>query len=511
MDWLGIQDRYRNSVLQIICVRARYQIDRPYLSPIDGVVRGSGFLVDISNGLVVTNAHVIKDAISIRGRSPKTGQRDLNLRLISYCIQRDIALCQLGEEEISLLTKGVQDPADLNMTFGDDLDIRQTQEVLTVGYPLGQENIKFTTGVIAGFQDILGQEETERIVSFEEDPSFIQITAPINPGNSGGPLLNSKGEVIGVNAAGHLFSQNVGYAIGSRCILAIWDLLQARLHDPSLPYRVTVPRLSVNWNKTNPALLQLKTGCCAEDDRGIYVREVYPNSCCPDLKNGDIILSISYYNTLFTPGEVTARLDNFGKVILDGQPNLPSSRDRFSLKELLDIIPCDSPISIEVGHGEETVVYEAVYSPSTHYVTSFVSPRFEPLDYQIFAGICVSPITLDLAVQNSEELEPYVRGKKRYRRYLVINQIFPDTTASRSQILSENQILKRVNGVEVSSMEDLRSVLEPIYSQQKGDQILTIETCDKSLFAVRVSDMMEEDQMVLELFNIPTLSPQQVR
>lgn len=510
MEWIALQEKYRNSVLQIISIRGVYNVSRPYLQPEDRRSTGTGFIVDIERGFVVTNAHVISNAISLMARSPKTGKEDLKLRLISFCRDRDIALCALRQSDIARLTEGVEDISEMNMRFGDNLSLRQTQEVLTIGYPLGQENIKFTTGVVSGFQSVMTDDATEDILSDEESPSYIQITAPLNPGNSGGPLLNIEGEVIGVNAAGYLYSQNVGYAIGARSILSIWELLVENDHgdsmesfDTSLSVRhIFSPKLGLLWNKTNSWILQLQKA-----DHGIYVRDVLPNTCCSDLQRGDIIAEISYQDYLFPSNDegegvnIVAKIDNFGDIQLESSNHLNGAR--LSFKELLNIIPVNSTVEFTLHRFVDGVpqflTVKTQYVPSNVYVTSFVYPRFETLDYEIFAGVCVSPITLDLVTsEDHESLKRYAQGKNRFKHYLVINQIFPDTTAYASQILHEDNILRKVNDQVVETIDDIRAILIELDNQD----ILTLETKDKSLFAVKVSTMKREDKKVIARFRI---------
>jgi S1-C subfamily serine protease len=98
--WIDIMERYKNSVLQLICTRAIYNPFRPQLTPSDRKASGTGFIVDIANGLVLTNAHVASNAISISGRMMKFGEYDLSLRLISICREKDIALCQLAKQDV---------------------------------------------------------------------------------------------------------------------------------------------------------------------------------------------------------------------------------------------------------------------------------------------------------------------------------------------------------------------------------------------------------------------------
>ena len=80
--------------------------------------------------------------------------------------------------------------------MGDSDLVLKGNLTYAIGYPLGQNKYKVTSGVISGFQD-----------------GDIQMDSPINPGNSGGPLVNDKLQVLGINYSGYEDSQNVGYAI----------------------------------------------------------------------------------------------------------------------------------------------------------------------------------------------------------------------------------------------------------------------------------------------------------
>ena len=82
------------------------------------------------------------------------------------------------------------------LTLGDSDYVHRADEIMALGYPLGQQNLKSTTGVVSG-----------------REQHLIQISAPINPGNSGGPSLNIRGEVIGINTAYIPDAQSVGYII----------------------------------------------------------------------------------------------------------------------------------------------------------------------------------------------------------------------------------------------------------------------------------------------------------
>ena len=144
------------------------------------------------------------------------------------------------------------------MEFDDDRDLDDTTPVLVSGYPLGEKNIKFTTGVISGNQ-------VEHSIEFDRDISYMQISAAVNPGNSGGILFNKYGKVIGVNPAGikSEVAQNVSYAIPTHVILSVFNEL-VKSEDKIIRPLVN----DFMWNNTNNELIQT---VCGEDISGIYI------------------------------------------------------------------------------------------------------------------------------------------------------------------------------------------------------------------------------------------------
>lgn len=92
--------KHKNSVTQLIRVVRIYNSSRPQLTPVDKKFSGSGFIIEIVNGLVLTNAHVVSNTISISSRITKSGEHDFFLRIISICHKKDKALCQLSQDDI---------------------------------------------------------------------------------------------------------------------------------------------------------------------------------------------------------------------------------------------------------------------------------------------------------------------------------------------------------------------------------------------------------------------------
>ncbi|KKR48860.1 MAG: Protease Do [Candidatus Magasanikbacteria bacterium GW2011_GWC2_40_17] len=161
------------------------------------VEAGSGFIVR-SNGLILTNKHVVED-ITAEYSIKTTDGKTYPATVIARDQFLDIALLKIEAENLPFISLG----------NSDKLEIGQT--VVAIGNVLGQYQNTVTRGIVSGIK--------RRVVadagrgSSEVIEAAIQTDAAINPGNSGGPLLNLRGEVIGINTAVNLGGQSVGFAL----------------------------------------------------------------------------------------------------------------------------------------------------------------------------------------------------------------------------------------------------------------------------------------------------------
>ncbi len=159
---------------------------------------GSGFVVN-ENGLVVTNKHVVSNTEAEYSIITQDGT-EYKVTDIARDPNNDIAV-------LSTEARGLK-PVEL----GDSENLKVGQFVIAIGTALGEFRHTVTTGVISGLgRGITAGSFYEGFV--ERIDNVIQTDAAINPGNSGGPLLNSAGQVIGVNVAVAQGAENVGFAI----------------------------------------------------------------------------------------------------------------------------------------------------------------------------------------------------------------------------------------------------------------------------------------------------------
>jgi S1-C subfamily serine protease len=162
---------------------------------------GSGVIIDRS-GIILTNAHVIRDAIEVEvvftdDHKPMTG------RVLGQVPERDLAVLQVDADDLDPIAIGHSKPPWLNL--GDS--------VVAVGFPLGLGGVTVTKGIVSGLERTItvGQELTG-VTHLE---GLLQTDAAINPGNSGGALVDMAGRLVGINSAGAAASaaENIGFAI----------------------------------------------------------------------------------------------------------------------------------------------------------------------------------------------------------------------------------------------------------------------------------------------------------
>ena len=231
----------------VVHISARATTTSPFEKHAVETSTGTGFVID-GEGRVLTAFHVIKDKNEI---IVVLNGRQLTARLIGTAPQLDIALLQVDapKDELSPLP------------LGNSQDLEVGQKVMAIGNALGLHN-SLTVGVVSALKRSLGE------TAIELEDAFIQTDAAINPGNSGGPLLNSSGQVVGMNDAVLTNTQNMGFAIPidlARRIIP--DLI-----DMGHPYR---PVLGFSGSEVTPSLAKM-FGLPLE--RGFLVEEVLPLS-----------------------------------------------------------------------------------------------------------------------------------------------------------------------------------------------------------------------------------------
>jgi len=249
---------------------------------------GSGFIIQ-SSGLILTNAHVV-DGVSTVKVTLKDG-RELQGRVLGADTVTDVAVVKIEASNLP------------TVILGNSEGLRPGEWAIAIGNPLGLDNT-VTVGIISA----TGRSSSQVGVP-DKRVGFIQTDAAINPGNSGGPLLNQRGEVIGMNTAIIGGAQGLGFAIPINTAQRIADQLVAkgRVDHPFLGIRMIglTPELKQQLNRDPNSNLTV------QEDRGVLVVRVMPNSPAAKagVRSGDVIQRVNG-QTVTKADEVQRAVEN---------------------------------------------------------------------------------------------------------------------------------------------------------------------------------------------------------
>lgn len=223
---------------------------------------GSGVIID-KMGYILTNYHVVQKADDITVRL--TDGREFKAKVIGRDSKTDLSLIKISSPTQDL-------PA---LPIGDSDKMRVGDWVLAIGNPFGLAHT-VTSGIISA---------TGRVIGTGSYDNFLQTDAPVNPGNSGGPLVNLRGEVIGITTAIVATGQGIGFAIPSNMAKNVI----AQLREKG---RVVRGWIGVSIQKVTP---EIADSFGMKEPRGALIGDVATGSPAEaaGIKRGDIIVAFN--------------------------------------------------------------------------------------------------------------------------------------------------------------------------------------------------------------------------
>jgi serine protease Do len=233
---------------------------------------GSGFIIS-SSGEILTNSHVVDGADSVMV-TLKDG-RTFDGRVLGEDGLTDVAVIKIEANNLPVLP------------LGDSDTLQPGEAVIAIGNPLGLNNT-----VTSGILSAIGRSSSD-IGASDKRVDYLQTDAAINPGNSGGPLLNFRGEVIGMNTAIIRGAQGLGFAIPINTVKRISQELIAkgRVDHPYLGIQMVTltPQIKASIN------LDPRNGLNLRADQGVLLVDIVPRSPASvgGLRSGDLIQSIN--------------------------------------------------------------------------------------------------------------------------------------------------------------------------------------------------------------------------
>eukprot|EP01095_Lingulamoeba_sp_RSL-Kostka_P006311 TRINITY_DN197_c0_g1_i2.p1 TRINITY_DN197_c0_g1~~TRINITY_DN197_c0_g1_i2.p1 ORF type:complete len:587 (+),score=192.48 TRINITY_DN197_c0_g1_i2:64-1824(+) len=471
-SWSQIGEESSNAVVKILAQIIKYDWSSPWSSTRTGSGIGTGFVINAKEKLIVTNAHVVDGSRTLWITITGYGEERYSASIVGICFDLDLAVIKCTDDNAPIMSELKFGKSD-KLLFGDS--------VIALGFPLGMNSLKYTVGIVSGRQD-----------------NLLQTDAPLNPGNSGGPLLNRNGEVVGINVSIIAKSNNVGFAIPSyQCQMILSDLI-TRPRDSLILHK---PVLGATFIRTNKSLHRY-----FETDRsGIYISNVFEGFPFAEagIKAGDILHSFNGF-----------QLDNFGEA------NVKSSKfAKASVIDLLELCTHRTKPVVEYSRNGEifntTLNLADETDPSLPKlpVTRLYYPPFEKIDYEVFGGFAVSPLTLNhlktlepTSPELIERLLPistslFEQSKPR----IIIFNVLISSEISKYSILEEGDLISEINNIKVSTLTEYREALKkPI--NKNGEYFITLKTDTNILTVLSLAQILEEEYQ-LSMFHQYPISP----
>lgn len=233
--------------------------------------QGSGFIID-SAGIILTNSHVVSsaDTVTVTLRDG----REFEGSVLGYDEPTDLAVVKISGRDLPVASLGSSDA----ISVGD--------WAIAVGNPLGLDNT-VTLGIVSTLN-----RPSAKVGIPDKRIDFIQTDAAINPGNSGGPLLNDRGEVIGINTAIRPDGQGIGFAIPIDKVKEIKDRL-ARGEQIPHPF-IGIRMVALTPEMAQEANADPNSAVLLPEVEGVLVVQVVPDSPAAEagLRRGDAIVAV---------------------------------------------------------------------------------------------------------------------------------------------------------------------------------------------------------------------------
>jgi serine protease Do len=421
-DWTQLQDVMQNAVVQVFSQVGRFNWLEPYKTDDETEARGSGFIIN-EDGYIVTNAHVIDEAKRVWVHIPSLGRQTIHVEIIGVCPARDLALLRIQPDQLPKLKKDLTTIPYL--TFGDSDLVQRTDNVMVLGYPLGQYRLKSTTGIVSGREASNGQ-------------ALIQMTASVNPGSSGGPMLNEQGHVIGITVASIIVATNVGYAIPINELKQILEELYTKrlVHLPVLGVQFVFSNDSKAEYLGNPL------------PAGLYITKVLKNSLFAQagVQEGDMLYEFNGF-----------RLDAYGDT------TAPWGADKTSLTDLIARIKIGETIQMVLYRAGKRIEQKFIFQLMPQYPIRKMYPDYEEVRFETLGGMVIMELAdnhLAVLIEQAPDLIKYARSDEKYEPVLVITSVLPGSLAHQLHSLLPGDTIKEVNDIKVSTLDSYCKALQ---------------------------------------------------
>lgn len=507
----------------------------------DNTGTGTGFVCNIvsedderDGTYIVTAHHVVSDAVHIQVCFPNISSEHFDASLVGCNVDMDVAMLVLRNEKF----KQMKDEKGPSFVVGNSDKVHPLDTVTAHGFSLGEQQLQTTKGVLSARVD---------------DPSRLQTDVAVHPGNSGGPLLDARGEVVGIVTSGRTDATGINFAApiteAAAALKRIMKAYSSSGNKGAVSDRM--PCLNCSFVNTNRTLVSAIDGCTG----GAYTTSVHPRVAFPQsrvsaIKNLETnleddkrllesgIATLKEHQTSFA---VTMTEKTWAEFFLSANPQFTDSEltalvravrndtlqegdvvneitvekktysidiqmrakfdfwhDPLNFQAILDRMPCSEKPVVELhvfrrGREKKTIKME-------------IQPRFDlfrkmhtdvdSVSYLVMAGVFVMP----MAVNHLQNLFPpahfyslFLRQDTRHMSLLVVTHILPESPFNDSQNMRAGDVLVAIGDVGVDTIERAASEWE-VQLKQKG--VVTLKMRDGSLASASTTEISASNKLI---------------
>jgi len=466
-----LQKDIETKVVRVLSTKKSNYYHKPWKSPDFTTMRASGFFFrDEKNypnrrGLILTNAHVVEMAESIKISNGRE-KRQYSVKCIGACNMADFAVLEMEPEDLAVYESrnGKVAPLDL----GDSDSLRVGDKVRGWGYPLGGE------GISKSEQGEVNRIEVSRFAYSLEDWLMVQASLQQNRGNSGGPVLKGD-KVIGMAFQGIRQSDRINYFVPINLVRSLIPLLEHQEKVPRWRYVVQhmFPRLKAYY-KLKP------------DEGGVLLDYVIPGGGPHSfgLRKDDILMEIDGHE-----------IDNFGDIFFN-----PLQQKVF-FGEILNRKKVGDPLTVKVKRKGEILEISGAVTPG---LPRLVPKIFTPANYFIFSAVGFVELTYNcienLGKSGESFKEKYLEDhpEEPHQKIVIVSEIFPEYELDKS--VSYVKRVEKINGVKVINIAHLYDTIQSL--KAKGEEKALLEIDGKLQLPLDLKDAERLDSEVRAKYGI---------
>ena len=454
-------DIFHKTIVKVISHNLVFDWYAPFRSPYDSESIGTGFFIS-NDGLILTCCHVVDDSIKLEITLPQSGKKRYNVSILKLLPDYDLAILKTNFKNTDYLK-----------IFDSD-KVNQGENVKAIGYPLGQDRLKMTKGIISGYQG-----------------SLFQTDSAINPGNSGGPLINENGLVIGINSQkiSSSTADNIGYSVPIKYYLLLQDsILETK---KTIIYK---PNLLCKFSKIDDFIGNYVN---LPDNKGYLIKDIDPKSC--------------FYKSGIRRHDILIKFDNF---FIDeyGETNVPWSNEKFNIEDILYRYKNGDKVTLEYNNKDKGIQKCDVILeyPNFNLVKKYPNLQDNFIDYEIFMGLVLIDFSLNhlenwqisdlnITKKNKNKLIAYSEHKKRFDNKILVCNILPGSYINSKLDLQIGLFIDSVDNKKVNSLKEFKKIISE--NLKENDQIKVIFD-DCSIMIIDKETLFSQYNLLKNKYNL---------